>query len=320
KANAYGHGMVKVAQALDEADAFAVATLGEALTLKQAKISQPIVILGGFIDLDELATVVEQGIICVLHSAYQLDLLEEQPPAGLKVWIKLDSGMHRLGFPLEEVERVKNRLEKLDGIEVCGWMSHFSDADDTQNSKTQRQIDAFQQATQDLAGEYSLANSGGILGWKHSHLDWVRPGIMLYGSSPFADKTAEELDLRPVMHFESRIMAINDLQKGDCIGYGSSWKCPEDMAVGVVSVGYGDGYPRHAVSGTSVLVNGELVSLIGRVSMDMITVDLRSQPDAKVGDSVVLWGRGLMVDSVAKGATTISYELLCNVTQRVLRN
>ena len=319
KANAYGHGMVKVAQALDEADAFAVATVAEALTLKQENIPQPIVILEGFLDVEELATAVEQNLICVLHSSYQLDLLEEQRPVGLEVWIKLDSGMHRLGFPLSEAEAVKSRLQRLGGIEVIGWMSHFSDADDLANNKTQQQIDDFNRAITDLGGKRSLANSGGILGWLESHQDWVRPGIMLYGSSPFADKTAEELDLRPVMHFSAKIMALNHLHRGDCIGYGSSWECPEDMPVGIISVGYGDGYPRHAGFGTPVLLNGELVPLIGRVSMDMISVDLRSQPNIKTGAEVVLWGSGLSVDLVAASASSISYELLCGVTQRVER-
>lgn len=319
KANAYGHGMVKVAQALDEADAFAVATVAEALTLKQANIPQPIVILEGFLDFEELTTAVEQNLICVLHSAYQLDLLEKNPASALKIWIKLDSGMHRLGFPLREVEVVRARLQRLDGIEVIGWMSHFSDADDLANHKTQQQIDDFNRATAALEGERSLANSGGILGWPESHQDWVRPGIMLYGSSPFANKTAKQLELRPVMHFSAKIVTANYCRKGDKIGYGSSWECPEDMPVGVISVGYGDGYPRHAVFATPVMVNGREVPLIGRVSMDMITVDLRSQPNITAGDEVVLWGGGLSVDRVASDASTISYDLLCGITQRVER-
>ena len=319
KANAYGHGMVKVAQALDEADAFAVATVAEALSLKQAHIAQPVVILEGFLDLEELTIALEQDLICVLHSSYQLELLEKNPPSALKVWVKLDSGMHRLGFPLPEAESVQRRLQRLGGIEVIGWMSHFSDADDLNNPKNRQQIADFQQATQNLSGERSLANSGGILGLPESHFDWVRPGIMLYGSSPFADKTAEELNLRPVMRFSARMVTVNHFQKGDSIGYASSWKCPEDMAVGVVSVGYGDGYPRHAAVGTPLLVKGQKVPLIGRVSMDMVTVDLRTQPNIKTGDVVMLWGGGLSVDQVASCASTISYELLCAVTQRVER-
>lgn len=320
KADAYGHGMVKVAQTLTEADAFAVATLSEALSLKQAKISQPIVILEGFLDSDELALASGNNFICVVHSTYQLDLIEKYSPAGLKVWIKLDSGMHRLGFPLKETQTVKNRLEQLPGIDLIGWMSHFSDADDLSNPKTQRQIDDFNQATVGLEGQRSLANSGGILGWPDSHQDWVRPGIMLYGSSPFANMRAEQLGLRPVMHFSAKIVTANSCRKGDKIGYGSSWECPEDMSVGVISVGYGDGYPRHAAFGTPILVNGTAVPLIGRVSMDMITVDLRPLPNVKTGDEVVLWGNNLAVDLVAESASTISYELLCGVTQRVERH
>ncbi|MCW8826545.1 MAG: alanine racemase [Gammaproteobacteria bacterium] len=319
KANGYGHGMVKVAQALTEADAFAVATVAEALTLKRAKISQPIVILEGFLDLEELNLAVEEGFICVIHSPYQLELMENKLQGELKVWVKIDSGMHRLGFPLSRVESVNSRLAKMENVELIGWMSHFSDADDLNNPKTDRQIDDFSRATAGLKGERSLANSGGILGWPDSHLDWVRPGIMLYGSSPFANKSAEELGLRPVMHFTAKIITVNRCQQGDSVGYGSSWQCPEDMAVGVVSVGYGDGYPRHAAFGTPLLVNGGEYPLIGRVSMDMVTIDLRSNPDLKTGDEVVLWGGGLPVDRIAASATTISYELFCGVTQRVVR-
>jgi alanine racemase len=325
KANGYGHGMVKVAQALADADAFAVATVAEALTLQRANIPQPVVILEGFIDLDELACAIEQNFICVLHSAYQLELLEKwqqlesHGTLALQVWIKLDTGMHRLGFPLTGVDLLQQRLERIAGVQLIGWMSHFSDADDPSNPKTCQQIELFKQVTQNLPGERSLANSCGILGWPDAHLDWVRPGIMLYGSSPFIASSAEELDLRPVMHFVARVIAVNNLQKGDCVGYGSSWQCPEDMAVGVVSVGYGDGYPRHAGFGTPVLLNANKLPLIGRVSMDMITVDLRLQPSVKVGDEALLWGRGLSVDQVAECATTISYELLCGVTERAER-
>ncbi len=319
KANGYGHGMIKVAQALSEADAFAVSTLSEALVLKQAHISQPVVILEGFLDSEELNTTVEQQFISTVHSAYQLDLIEKSGLSGIKIWIKLDSGMHRLGFPLTEVQAIKGRLEQIDGVEIIGWMSQFSDADDLSNPKTQRQIDDFLQATNGLGGQRSLANSGGILGWPEAHQDWVRPGIMLYGASPFANRVASQLDLRAVMQFSARIMTVNHFHKGDRIGYGSSWTCPEDMPVGLVSAGYGDGYPRHASIGTPVLINHRVVPVIGRISMDMIMIDLRGQPDVTVGDRVILWGGNLPVDKVADSATTIPNELLCGVTQRVDR-
>jgi alanine racemase len=227
--------------------------------------------------------------------------------------------MHRLGFAPAQLAGVLARLRALKGIRDIRVMTHFANADDAGDARTQKQIEAFQAQVNGLGLETSLANSAGIVAWPASHADWVRPGIMLYGASPLSGRAAAELDLRPVMTLESALLAVHARKKGDAIGYGGDFTCPEDMPVGVVAIGYGDGYPRHAPAGTPVLVNGKRVPLVGRVSMDMITVDLRSQPGARAGDPAVLWGAGLPVDEVAAAAGTISYELLCRVAERIPR-
>ncbi|MCB1778065.1 MAG: alanine racemase, partial [Candidatus Competibacteraceae bacterium] len=200
-----------------------------------------------------------------------------------------------------------------------GLMSHLARADERDCDATVEQLRVFETAINGLPGERSLANSAGILGWPQTHFDWVRPGIMLYGASPFVDSLAADEDLQPVMTFHTRLIAIKRLRRGEPIGYGGTWICPEDMDVGVAAVGYGDGYPRHAPSGTPVLVNGREAPLAGRVSMDMITLDLRQHPEARIGDSVVLWGEGLPVERIAQAAGTISYTLLCGIKARVRR-
>jgi alanine racemase len=318
KANGYGHGLQRVARALAQADAFGVACINEALELRRSGIRQPIVLLEGFFHADELPLIGSNGLETVIHRPGQLEALEAyrgRPP--LRVWIKVDSGMHRLGFPPETVAAVHARLLACAGVEFAGFVTHLANADDRQDPKTRSQLDTFAAATGGLPGLRSIANSAGVLGWPASHGDWVRPGVMLYGVSPFCAGSGGQHDLRPVMTLRSELIAVNRLDAGATVGYGGSWRCPEAMPVGVVAVGYGDGYPRHAAPGTPVLVNGRRVPLIGRVSMDMITVDLRSQPDAAVGAPAVLWGDGLPVEQVADQAGTIAYELLCGVTQRV---
>jgi alanine racemase len=226
--------------------------------------------------------------------------------------------MHRLGVKPEQVADLRGRLSRCASVrQPVGLFTHFASADEPDSDQTRDQLAQFERATAGLAGERSIANSAAILVWPESHSDWVRPGIMLYGVSPFAERTAAAFDLQPAMTLTSRLIAVNHYRKGDAIGYGASWRCPEDMPVGVVAIGYGDGYPRHAVSGTPVLLNNCRVPLVGRVSMDSISVDLRSQPDAAAGDPVVLWGRGLPVEEIATHAGTIPYELLCRLTTRV---
>ncbi len=320
KANGYGHGLVRVARALTDADAFGVAALNEALELREAGISKPVVLLEGFYHADELELIAHHGLEVVLHHLPQLEALERFAfsSRSITVWLKIDTGMHRLGFPPAQVASVRERLLALGAhIHLRGFMTHFANADDRNDSTTLRQLERFVMATASYGGERSIANSAGLLGWPQSHADWVRPGIMLYGASPFLGRTGEQEGLRPVMTLHSELIAVNSFNKGDAVGYGGTWRCPEPMKVGVVAIGYGDGYPRHAPAGTPVLVNGQRVALIGRVSMDMITVDLRTQSEARVGDPVVLWGEGLPVEEITESAGTISYDLLCRITRRV---
>jgi alanine racemase len=318
KANGYGHGIVDVARALTAADAFGVATLEEAVALREAGFENRIVLLEGFFGADDFPLVSGYRLDAVLHHASQIEWLEQTPPGRpLDVWLKIDTGMNRLGFAPAEVPGVIARLARLDCIGGLRLMSHLACADDPDNDYTPRQLDRFTAATRELPGERSLANSAALLAWPDTRLDWVRPGIMLYGASPLRNRSAAELGLRPVMTLGTRLIAVNRHQAGDPIGYGGDWVCPEAMNVGVAAIGYGDGYPRHASSGSPVLVNGQRASIIGRVSMDMICIDLRAQPGAGIGDQVVLWGEGLPVDEVAARAGTIAYEILCRINDRV---
>ena len=255
----------------------------------------------------------------VIHNEEQIAILEQYANKPHKVWLKVDTGMHRLGFASDQVREIYQRLSAIESIQQpIILMTHFACADDQQNDYTQQQIEEFEKATADFTqSQKTLANSAGLLGWPASHADWVRPGIMLYGASPFVNGKAADHGLQPVMTLKSEIIAIHNFNKGDSIGYGQRYVCEADMPVATIAIGYGDGYPRHAANGTPVLIHGQQAPLVGRVSMDMITVDLRNIKNAKVGDEVTLWGEGLPVELVADKADTISYELFCGVTQRV---
>ena len=320
KANAYGHGLLDVARSLADADAFGVAMLEEAIALREAGFDRRIVLLEGAFDAGEFMLISGYRVDVVVHHRSQLEMLEQARLARpLDVWLKLDTGMHRLGFPPAAVADVVQRLKHVGQVGSIFFMSHFACADEQDHPSARDQLQRFHEATDDLAGERSLANSAGILGWPAARFDWVRPGIMLYGSSPLSGATARQLDLHPVMTLETRLIAVNEHRQGEAVGYGGDWVCPESMPVGVAAIGYGDGYPRHLPSGTPVLVNGRPAALAGRVSMDMVTIDLRSMPEAAVGDTVTLWGRGLPVDDIAGRAGTIAYELLCGISARVSR-
>ncbi len=321
KADGYGHGALRVAHALMGADAFGVARVAEGMALRSAGIRHKIVVLEGFSSPEELILVREHGLDTVLHHPSQLEMLEQAPAgATILLWLKIDTGMHRLGFPPVAYGEIMARLSGCAAVAMpVGLMTHLASADELKNPQTSKQLACFQAVAEQHSGQLSIANSAGILAWEQAHADWLRPGIMLYGISPFSESTGGEHGLRPVMNFSTRLIAVNQLSRGDAVGYGGRWVCPEDMAVGVAAVGYGDGYPRHATAGTPVLVNGERVPLIGRVSMDMISVDLRSQPTARVGDPVLLWGAELPVEVVALAANTIPYELTCKLTNRVER-
>ena len=319
KSNAYGHGVLRMAQALEAADAFALARIEEAVRLRQAGVGKQLLTLEGFFSRDELDAASRYQIEPVVSTPQQLSLLQQcrlQHPVCC--WLKVDTGMHRLGFSVEQAVAAYHSLRRCAAVRPpLRLMTHLACADDLQEQATERQLQRFQPLIDGLGGEVSIANSAALLAWPQTHYHWVRPGIMLYGASPLIGGRGETQGLRPVMTLTSHLIAINQCQRGEAIGYGGSWRCPESMPVGVVAIGYGDGYPRHAPSGTPLLVNGLRVPLVGRVSMDMLTVDLRTQPEASVGDPVVLWGRGLPAEEIAEAAETITYQLFCGVTQRV---
>lgn len=320
KANAYGHGLIRVAKVLEQAgvEALAVARLNEALQLREAGIQRPIISLEGFLDGAELSTLARHDVQVVVHHASHVEILERQSlEHPVVVWFKIDSGMHRLGVPPARVAELWRRLAQCSSVQTLRLMTHLASADDHHSEQTAQQLTLFAETTKGIPAEVSIANSAGILGWRQSHGQWVRPGLMLYGASPFINGRGEEEGLLPVMTLTSHLIAVNQFKKGDAIGYGASWCCPEDMAVGVVACGYGDGYPRQATVGTPVLLNGQRLPLVGRVSMDTLCIDLRNAAAAKIGDAVTLWGRGLPVEVVAEHACTIPYELLCAVAGRV---
>ncbi|MCB1760766.1 MAG: alanine racemase [Gammaproteobacteria bacterium] len=320
KSNAYGHGMLRIAAALSaDVDAFGLARMEEAVALREAGFEGRLIALEGYFDSCELDAAIDCRIDVVISRSGQIHLLERYSGARrLDCWLKIDTGMNRLGFRIEEAEAAYRRLCQCRvATRNPRLMSHFACADEADNSFNDLQLTGFQTLVERLGGEASMANSAATLSRADSHYQWIRPGIMLYGASPMARGCAAKEGLRPVMTLRSRLIAINHCRAGDSVGYGASWRVPESMPVGVVAIGYGDGYPRHAASGTPLLVNGIRAPLVGRVSMDMVTVDLRGVPGARVGDPVTLWGEGLPAEEVALHAETIAYELFCGVSQRV---
>ncbi|RDI45213.1 alanine racemase [Aquicella lusitana] len=318
KANAYGHGVVSVARALPGAAALGVASLEEGIRLREAGITKPIVLIEGLFYPEELTEAVRHDFTLVVHHLPHVEMLEKaQVVKPLSVWLKINTGMHRLGIDPAQTEKIYARLAAAASVKKpIGLMTHFAEADRADSMATPRQVEVFNQATAHLPGPRSLCNSAGIIAWPNAHGDWVRPGLMLYGASPFADKTGLDHGLAPVMTLWSRLIAITEVKKGGKVGYGGTWTAPEDMRVGVVGVGYGDGYPQFAQNGTPVLVKGVECPLAGRVSMDMLTVDLRNQPQASIGDPVVLWGKGLPVERIAQHCNTSAYEILTRMTPR----
>jgi alanine racemase len=319
KADGYGHGLERVARALHQADAFGVAALADAERLRAAGLEQRIVLLSGFDEPADLDAMRRLQVETVLHHDEQLAILDtDRGGSRLRVWLKLDTGMHRLGFAPARARELHARLAAMPNIDPeIVLMSHFARSDEFENDATARQIAAFDVATADLRGPRSLSNSAGVLGWPAAHRDWIRPGGALYGLSPVAGKCGRDLGLVPAMTLSTRLIAINRVARGEPVGYGGAYACPEDMAVGIAAIGYGDGYPRHAGTGTEVLVAGQRAPIVGRVSMDLLAIDLRGLPQARVGDPVVLWGPDLAIEEVATAAGTIGYELACGITRRV---
>jgi len=339
KANAYGHGLLPVARALQSqlraGDCFGVATLEEGQALRAAGIAEDIVLLEGVVTPDELRRAVAARLQLVLHSDYQLRdmlaLFALAPPAdAMTLWLKVDTGMHRLGLSQDEFATAWSALHGHPSVSRLRVMTHFACADDPASAMTRQQLDALGAA---LAGagfqpgdcELSVAASAAIQQWPDSHFQWLRPGIMLYGGAAILAENAVDRGLRPVMTLHSRIIAIKLVKAGETLGYGASYRCEQDQRIGIVSIGYGDGYPRHAPSGTPVLVICRQDSrkvllrapLCGRVSMDMLIVDLSGCDQIEVGDEVILWGEGLPADDIARLSGTIAYELFCQVTPRV---
>ena len=317
KANAYGHGMLPVAQSIEDVDAFAVARLAEAIELRAAGVQTPIVLLAGVFNEDELRQAICQGFQIVVHCPEQVELLEQHNDGQAVVWLKFDTGMHRLGFDPGQSTALIQQLGKCAAVKELRLMSHLASADEPGNAATIEQMSRFADLIKSFPGAVSIANSAGALGWPPLQGDvWIRPGILLFGLSPFADKSGTDLGLKPVMQFEARLIARKPLRKGALVGYGGRYTAPEDTTLGIISAGYGDGYTRHFRSGTPVLINARKVPLIGNVSMDMIAVDLGADADDQVGDLAILWGDGLPVEEVAPWADAIPYDLVCGVMNR----
>ncbi|MBA3023196.1 MAG: alanine racemase [Gammaproteobacteria bacterium] len=316
KANAYGHGLLQTARALNDADGFALLDVRDAVTLRDAGFRQPILLLEGYFSRDELPLLAEYELTTVIHSQQQLEWLDAYPRKnGLSVWLKLNSGMNRLGFSAQEFPAVMERLKSHRAVRDVTLMTHFAQADEAPGVSAQHAL--FEQLTANRHHPRSLANSAAILRHPAAHADWVRPGIMLYGSSPFGDASAQALGLQPVMTLSSELISVRDIKAGEAVGYGATFRAERAMRIGTVACGYADGYPRHAATGTSILVDGQRTRTLGRVSMDMLSVDLSALPNARVGSRVVLWGEGMPIDEVARSAGTISYELLCALAPRV---
>jgi alanine racemase len=314
KANAYGHGVERAARALAAADGFAVLDYQEAARLRLAKVDKPILMLEGIFKAQDVELLGKYRLTPVIHHPEQIELLRAAA-APLDVYVKVNSGMNRLGFTLDNLRASVNALRETGRVRGMTLMTHFADADGA--SGVRAQLEWFHDLTKDIPGPRSLANSAALLRFPETRADWVRPGIMLYGCSPFAERTAQELGLEPAMTLSSELIATQHLQAGERIGYGFSYEAAAEMTIGIVACGYADGYPRHAPAGTPVLVNGTRTRIVGRVSMDMITVDISDIEDAYVGSRVTLWGEGLSADEVAAAAGTVSYELLCALAPRV---
>ncbi|MCH7341012.1 alanine racemase [Acinetobacter higginsii] len=320
KANAYGHGVKNCLAALEATDAFGVACLEEALEIRQLGYTQPITLIEGVFSEDEMTQVIEQKLECIVHHKQQVEWLIQHKAAynalSLKVWVKLNSGMNRLGFKVDEIINVIQRL-KTEGF-TCVLAMHFAnaDVDHPLNEQQKQQFLQVKQACEPIL--VSCCNSAAIYKYPELHFDFVRPGIMLYGASPFADRNVHELDLKPVMTFSAEIIALNQIQQGEFVGYGSTYSASCTSQIAIVSIGYGDGYPRAYIEQNFVAIDQQLVPVVGRVSMDMIAIDI-SNVKAEIGTKVELWGQSRLVDDVAAANGTIGYELLCRLTQRPIR-
>ena len=320
KANAYGHGLLETARTLPDADAFGVARLEEALRLREGGITQPILLLEGFFNATDLPTIAAQHLHTAVHNIEQLEALETADISEpVTVWMKLDTGMHRLGVLPEDADAFYQRLSQCKNVrQPVNVVSHFARADEPECGATEKQLAIFTAFTDGKPGLRSIAASGGILLWPQSHFDWARPGIILYGVSPLEQKPwGLDFGMQPVMSLTSSLIAVREHKAGEPVGYGGTWVSERDTRLGVVAMGYGDGYPRAAPSGTPVLVNGREVPIVGRVAMDMVCVDLGPNAEDKTGDEVIMWGDGLPVERIAEITKVSAYELITRLTSRV---
>ena len=319
KADAYGHGLMRTARALAEvADGYALLDLEAAVALRDTGFRQPILLLEGFFEPHDLSACAEYGLIPCIHRIEQLQMIRAAAlPVRLPIYLKLNTGMNRLGFTPDQMPAVRHELAISSALGAVTLMTHFAEADGGRGIAWQLERFEAMREGWPAACPVSLANSAAILRYPQTAHDWVRPGIMLYGGSPFADADAASFDLKPVMTLHSRILAVQELVAGERVGYGGTFEAQQPMRVGVVACGYADGYPRHAPSGTPILVAGQRTQTLGRVSMDMLACDLSKLPEAGVDSPVVLWGEGLPADEVAAAAGTISYELFCALARRV---
>jgi alanine racemase len=327
KADAYGHGAVEVAKALEpQVEMFSVSCLEEALVIRQSGIRKPILLLEGCFDASEIKLAVDNQCELIIHNKLQVEqLLSSAITVPVNIWLKIDTGMHRLGFLPHEVAAIYLQLAGSKKVKSIRLTSHFAYADDIDGAHTLQQIKQFNACTAPIiensicAIELSLANSAAILAWPETRVHWSRPGIMLYGLSPFAQPNEQADKLIPAMHFESQVMALRHIAVGETVGYGCTWQAQRPTTIATVAVGYGDGYPRSAKSGTPVLINGHKAPLAGRVSMDLICVDVTDLPQVNIGDTAILWGKDLSANEVAHWADTIGYELVTRMPKRVER-
>ena len=321
KADGYGHGVMRAAEALAATDGYALLDIQDAVRLRDAGFRQTILLLEGFFSAEELPVIAEHHLTTVIHNQAQIAMLDACPGTGtLDVWLKVNSGMNRLGFAPDHAAQALEQLRRHRAVRDITLITHFANADEARGVEVPLAL--FNGLASPHRVPRSLANSAALLRYPATHADWVRPGIMLYGASPFAHESggevsAQQLGLKPAMTLSSRIIATQQLRAGDEVGYGALFRAGHDMRIGIVACGYADGYPRHTPNGTPVLVDGQRTRTLGRVSMDMLYADLSGLPQAGVGSRVVLWGEGLPVEEVAQAAGTVSYELLCALTPRV---
>jgi alanine racemase len=317
KANGYGHGMVRVARALADADGLGVARLADAVVLREAGVTQRILLLEGVFGAEQFAMAAGGHCEIVVHSFEQIAALEQFAGSHrFAVWLKLNSGMNRLGFRVADFAAAHARLQRCSSVSLLRVMTHLSSSE-VRGEVTQAQLNVFDELVAPLQLERSVANSAAVIAWPESHQDWVRPGLMLYGMSPMPQKTAADFGLRPAMTLSTHLIAVQEIGVGEAVGYNGIWRAKRPSRIGIAAIGYGDGFPRGTRDGAPVLVAGEEAPLAGRVSMDMIAIDITDLPQAKAGDEVIVWGEGLPAERLAPHADTTCYELVCRVTSRV---